>query len=161
MCGLGVAWHLFLCRGSLRVVRAARVLRQPVVVVASHLSMCLACGRRRASLACLVAPLWCAAPGPVRSLSVLRSAFQTPCCLSASGGLQPTDLLGGCAGHVEAGREPGSLCLQLAAAEAAALGSLHVVPVRRPAMGLCLAGPSGFGLGLRALQWLGVCGPGH
>ena len=25
LCGLGVAWHLFLCRGSLQVVRAARV----------------------------------------------------------------------------------------------------------------------------------------
>ena len=30
-----------------------------------------------------------------------------------------------------------------------------------PAMGLSLAGPSGFGLGLRALRWFGVCGPGH
>ena len=69
--------------------------------------------------------------------------------------------MGGCAGHVEAGREPGSLCLPLAPAVARALGSLRVVPVRGPAMGLSLAGPSRFGLGLRALRWFGVCGPGH
>ena len=62
---------------------------------------------------------------------------------------------------MEAGREPGSLCLPLAPAEAGALGSLRVVPVRGPAMGLFLAGPSGFGLGLRALWWFGVFGPGH
>ena len=56
-------------------------LRHPVAVVAWHLSLCLGCGRRRASLACLVAPLWCAAPRLVRSLAVLRSAFPTPWCL--------------------------------------------------------------------------------
>ena len=50
-------------------------------------------------------------------------------------------LLVGCAGHAEAGREPGSLCLPLAAAEAGALSSLCVVVVRGPAMGLSLAGP--------------------
>ena len=38
---------------------------------------------------------------------------------------------------------------------------LRVVPVRGPAMGLSLAGPSGFVVGLRALRWFGVCGPGH
>ena len=76
-------------------------------------------------------------------------------------GLSPPALLGGCTGHVEAGREPGSLCLPLAPAEARALGALRVLPVRGPAMGLSLAGPSGFGLGLRALRWFGVCGPGH
>ena len=75
--------------------------------------------------------------------------------------LSPTASLGGCAGHVEAGREPVSLCLPLAPAEAMALGALRVVLVRGPAMGLSLAGPSGFGPGLRALQWFGVCGPGH
>ena len=42
-------------------------------------------------------------------------------------------LLGGCAGHAEAGREPGSLCLPLAPVEAGALGSLRVVPVQGPA----------------------------
>ena len=62
---------------------------------------------------------------------------------------------------MEAGRDPGSLCLPLAAPEAAALGSLRVVPVRGPAMGLSLVGPSGVGLGLRALRWIAVCGPGH
>ena len=59
-----------------------------------------------------------------------------------------------------AGRERGSLCLPLAPAEARALGALRIVPVRGPAMGLSLAGPPGFGLGLRALRWFGVCEPG-
>ena len=135
--------------------------RHPVAVVAWHLSSCRGCGWRRASLACLVAPRWCAAPRPVRLLSVLESAFPSPWCLPPCRGLSPPALLGGCAGHLEAGREPGSLCLPLAAAEARALGALRVVPVRGPAMELSLAGPSAFGLGLRALRWFGVCGPGH
>ena len=126
----------------------------PVAVAAWHLSVCLGCGRRRASLACLLAPRWCAAPLPVGSLPVLLSAFPTPWCLSPPRGLAPPALLGGCAGHAEAGREPGSLCLPLAPAEAGALGSLRVVPVRGPAMGLSLAGPSGVHSGLRALRWL-------
>ena len=71
----------------------------------------------------------------------------------------PPALLGGCAGHAEAGRGPGSLCLPLAPAEAEALGSLRVVPVRGPSMGLSLAGPSRVGLGLRALQWLACVDP--
>ena len=99
-------------------------------------------------------PAWCAAPRLVRSLSVLRSAFPTPWCLSPPRGLAPPALLGGCAGHAEAGREPGSLCLPLAPAEAGALGSLRVVPVRGPATGFSLVGPSGVGLGLLALRWL-------
>ena len=62
---------------------------------------------------------------------------------------------------MEAGREPGSLCLPLAPAEGRALGALRVVPVRGPVMELSLAGPSGFRLGVRGLQWFGVCAPGH
>ena len=83
-------------------------------------------------------PAWCAAPRPVRSLSVLRSGFPTLWCLSPPRGLAPLALLGGCTGHAEAGREPGSLCLPLAPAEAGPLGSLRVVPIRGPAMGLSL-----------------------
>ena len=135
--------------------------RHPVAVVAWHLSLCRGCGRRRVSLASLMAPRSCAAARPVWSLSVLRSAFPSPWCLPPPRGLSPPALLAGCAGHVEAGRERGSLCLPLAPAEARALGALRVVPFRGPAMGLSLAGPSGFGLGLRALRWFGVCGPGH
>ena len=75
-------------------------LRHPVAVVAWQTSSCRGSGRRVASLACLVAPRWCAAPGPVRSLSVLRSAFPSPWCLPPPWGLSPTALLGGCAGHV-------------------------------------------------------------
>ena len=133
--------------------------RHPVAAVAWHLSSCRGCGRRRASLACLVPPRWCAAPRPVRSLSVLRSAFPSPWCLPPALGLSPRALLAGWAGHVEAGREPGSLCLPLAPAGARALGALRVVPVRGPAMGLSLAGPSGFGLGLRALRLFACVDP--
>ena len=104
-------------------------------------------------------PAWCAAPRPVRLLSVLRSALLTPWCLSPPRGLAPSALLGGCAGHAEAGREPGSLCLPLAPAEAGTLGLLRVVPVRGPALGLSLARPSGVGLGLCALRWLACVDP--
>ena len=39
------------------------------------------------------------------------------------------------------------------------LGSFRVLPVRGPAMGFSLAGPSGVGLGLRALRWLACVDP--
>ena len=134
-------------------------LRHPAAGVAWHLSVCLGCGWRRASLACLVAPR--GAPRLVRSGRSRCSGrlFPTPWCLSPSRGLAPPPLLGGCAGHAEAGREPGSLCLPLAPAEAGALGSLCVVPVRGSAMALSLAGPSGVGLGLRALRWVACVDP--
>ena len=132
-----------------------------MAVVAWHLCSFRGCDRQCDSLVCLVAPRWCAAPCPVRLLSVLRSAFLSPWCLPTTRGLSAPALLGGCAGGVEAGREPGSLCLPLAPAEARALGALRVLPVRGPAMGFSLPGPSGFGLGLRALQWFGVGGPGQ
>ena len=136
-------------------------LRHPVAVAHCHLSVLLGCGRRRASLACLMAPRWGAAPCLVGLLSVLRSVSLLPWCLPPPWGLSPPDLLGGCAGHAEVGREPGSWCLPLAPAEAGALGSPRVLLVRGPATGLCLGGPAGFGLGLRALRWFGVCRPRH
>ena len=79
--------------------------------------------------------------------------FLTLWCRSPRQGLAPPALLGGCAGQAETGQKPGSLCLPLAPAEAGALGSLRVLPVRGPAMGWFLACPSGVGLRLRALQW--------
>ena len=102
-------------------------------------------------------PALCAAPRPVQSLSVLRSAFSTPLGLFPPRGLSAPNLLGGCAGHAEVGREAGSLCLPLAPAEAGALHLLRFVPVRGPAMGLSLAGPSGVSLRLGALRWF-ACG---
>ena len=128
-------------------------VRAPLVHRHSRLG-CAAweCLLGRASLACLMALQWCAAPRPHRSLPLLLSAFPTLWCLSPSRGLAPPDLPGGCAGHVEAGREPGSLCLPLAPAEAGARFLLRVVPVRGPAMRLSLAGPSGVGIGLRVLR---------
>ena len=153
--GPGCPWHLVPCRGSSCFVRTSGVRGTRwrlwlgtcprAVVVAGGLPLW------RASWPRVGAPLlvrsgrsWCSG-----RLSGRRGAFPHPA------------LLGGCAGHVEAGREPGSLCLPLAPAEARALRALRVVPVRGPAMGLSLAGPSAFGLGLRALRWFGVCRPGH
>ena len=145
-------------RGCVVVVRAVRVwsTRRPLlpgtcpcaVVVAGGMPLWQPRG-----------PAWCARPRPVRFLSVLWLAFPTPWCLYPSWGLSPPDLLGGCAGHAEAGREPGSFCLLLAPTEAGAPGSLRVVPVQGPVMGLSLACPSGIGLGLRALRWLACVDP--
>ena len=85
---------------------------------------------------------------------MLKCAFPTPWSLSPPRGLGPLGLPGGCAGHAEFGLDSGSLFLPLAPAEAGRLGLLRVLPLWGPAMGLALAGPSGVGLGLRALQWL-------
>ena len=81
--------------------------------------------------------LWPAAclSGVPRGPTLVRRASSGPVALDAPVGFPdavvpfPTpgacapDLLGGCAGHVGAGREPGSLCLPLAPAEARAPGS--------------------------------------
>ena len=119
---------------------------------------------------CRLAPvrapwLWPAAclSGVPRGPALVCSASSGPVALGAPVGspdaVVPLPNLGGCARHVEAGREPGCLCLPLAPAEAGALGSLRVVPVRGPAMGLSLAGSSGVGLGLRALRWFACVDP--
>ena len=105
-------------------------------------------------------PAWCAAPHPIRSLSVLRSAFPTQWCLSPRRGPLPPDLLSGYAGHAETDREPDSLSLPLVPAEARALGPLRLVPIRGPAMGSSLAGPSVVGLGLLAVRWFACVDPG-
>ena len=108
-------------------------------------------------------PLWraawprvvrCASSGPVAlgALVGFPDAVVPFCILCA-------DLLGGCAAHVEAGREPGSWGLPLAHAEAGMQSSLRVVPVRGPAMGLSLAVSSVNGLGLHVLRWYNVCDP--
>ena len=47
-------------------------------LVAWHLVLDRGCGRRSASLACFVAPRWCAVRLPVRSLSVRQSALPSP-----------------------------------------------------------------------------------
>ena len=123
--GLGprCPWHLLPCRSSSFFFARFPGLLHLVAVVAWHLSFCRGCGRRCASLARLVALLCCAAPCPVWSLSLLWLAFLSPWCLLPTRRLSPPSLLGGCAQHVEAGQEPGSLCLPLAPAEAGALGA--------------------------------------
>ena len=106
-------------------------------------------------------PAWCAAPRPVWSLLVLPSAFLTPWCLSPPLGLAPPALLGGCAGHAEAGREPGSLCLPLAPAEAGALGSLRVLPVQGPRDGVVPGGSPPRRSWAACAAMVGMCGSGH
>ena len=154
----GGAWHLFSCRGSLHVGRAARVsaTRWPllpgtclwavVVVRGSVLWPSLWRGVGAPRL------LWSGCSRCSGRLSRRRVAFPYQ-------GLLPPNLLGSCAGHVDAGREPGSWCLPPAPAEAGGLGSLCAVPAWRPAVGLYLAPPSSVGLGLRALRWLMVVDP--
>ena len=150
----GVAWHLFSCRGPFRVVHAfwVRSTRRPLLLGTCPCPLIVAGSVPRG-------PEWCAAPRPVRSLSVLRSAFLTPWCLSPPRGLSPLYLPGGSARRAEAGREPGTWCLPLSPAEAGAPGTLRVVPVCGPAMVLSLAGPSSVSPWLRALRWFACVDP--
>ena len=177
-CVCGVLGHLALVQRCARVVRfvwsaaascafvcalwfcpAPSVVARPtlfflwcvflgLVVIPWHLVLCGGCGRRRASLACLVAPRWRAVPRPVRSLSMRRSAFPSLWCLPLPRARTP-EFPGGCAAISEAGRERSSWCLPLSPAAVGALSSLRVVPVRGHAMGLSLPSPSGVSLGLR------------
>ena len=59
--------------------------RHPVAVVDRHLSVCRVGGRLPPSVACLVAPCWCAPLRAVESLAVRRLAFLLPWCLSLPG----------------------------------------------------------------------------
>ena len=66
MCGLGVAWHLCLCRGSLRVVRPARVCgtRWPFLLGTCPCALVMAVG----------VPLWRASWPRVGALRLVRSS---------------------------------------------------------------------------------------
>ena len=158
VCGSGVAWHLFLCRASLRVVRASQVCGTcwPLLLGTCPRALVVVGGVSlpRASRPHVGAPrlFWSTRSRCSGRLSRRLAAFLHP------GGFGPR-IYWADARDMEAGREPGSLCLPLATAEAAAVGSLRVVPVRGPAMGLSLAGPSGVGLGLRALRWFACLDP--
>ena len=135
--------RLFCSRQGLGSLPGGHTSVRMTAVAAWHLSVCLGRGRRRASLACLVAQR--GAPRLVQSgrsrcsgrLSRRHGAFLHPGRLRA---------------RLYWVAAPGSLCLPLAPAEAGALGSLRVVPVWGPAMGLSLGGPSGVSLRLRALR---------
>ena len=130
----------------------------------------------RCGLAPVLLPwLWLAAclSGVPRGPALVRRSSSGPVALGALVGFPVAVVLSPTPGAVAPGftrllrgarggwprTEP--FCLPLAPAEARALGALRVIPARRPAMGLSLAGISGFGLWLRALRWFGVCGPGH
>ena len=108
-------------------------------------------------------PLWRASWSRVGALRLVRScrsrcsgrlsrrcgAFPHP------GGLRP----GFTGQHRGPCGEPISMCRLLAAAEAAALAFLCVGHVWGPKMELSLAGPTGAGLGLRALRWFACVDP--
>ena len=146
-----VPWFAACCARSPRLWHLA-------AVAAWHLSVCLGCGRRRASLACLVAPRGAprlsdpVALGAPVGTHVAVVPFPTPGAC-APGFTWP--LRGARGGRPRTGL----FVPAVAPAEAGALRSLRVVPVRGPAMGLSLAGPSGVGLGLRALRWLACVDP--
>ena len=136
-------------------------LRHPVAVVAWHLSVCLGCGRRRASLACLVVPFWCAAP------RLVRVALDAP--VGFLDAVVPFPSPGGCA--------PGFTgCLRGARGGRPRTGV--IMPAARPRRGRgaglaprrTRSGPRDGvvpGGSLRRLSWaacaavVGVCGPGH
>ena len=121
----------------------------------------------RCGLAPVLVPwLWPAAclSGVPRGPALVRRSSSGPVALGAPVGFPVTVVpsptpravapgITGCLRGARGGRpRSGLMCLPLARVEARALGALRVVPVRGPAMGLSLAGPSGFGLGLRALR---------
>ena len=103
-------------------------------------------------------PAWCAAPRPVRLFSVLRLAFPSRLWLPPTGAFasaftwRPRGARGG---------RPGTGLMLPAAGPCRGRGAglARVLPAQGRAMGLCLSGPSGVGLGLPALRCCGVCGP--
>ena len=150
VCKLGVPWHLLPCGGSLCVLCASRVCctRGPLLLETCLCALVVAGG----------VPLWRASwlgaesLASVRSLPVLQSAFLTPLCLLQARCFRP-QIYWTAARSEEFGRQPSSLWLPLDSAEAGALNSLRVLPVRGPATGFSIAGPSAVGLLLPALQW--------
>ena len=159
--GPGCPRHLVPCRGSLCVVRASWVRGTEWLLWFGT------CPRAVVVAGCL--PLW-RASWPRVGVPLLVQSGRSRCsgrlsrrrgAFPHAGGCRPRSYWVAVRGTWRPAEKPGSLCLPLAPAEARALGVLRVVPVRSPAMGWSLAGPSGFGLGLRALRWFGVCGPGH
>ena len=153
LCGLGCAWHLSLCRGSLQPVRAARVCgtRWPLLLGTCLCALVLAGGVH------LWRTWWphSGAPRVLRSarsqcsgwLSQRRGAFPHPRGLcpriywaAVRGTWRPAENRAQCACPWPLPRQRRWACSAS-------------YPFRGPAMGLVLAGPSGVGLGLRALRW--------
>ena len=150
VCGFGVAWHLFRCRGSSRVVVAARVCgtRWPLLLGTCPCALVVASG----------VPLW-RAWWP----RVVRRASSGPVALGAlvsfRDAVVPFPTLGACApgftGWLRGARGdwPGTGLIVAAAGPRRGRGA-GLAPRRTrsgPAMGLSLAGPSSVGLGLRVL----------
>ena len=100
--GLGVAWQLHPCRDSLRVVRASRVCGTQWLLL---LGIC-PCALIVAGGLPLQRASW---PGVVRRASPAlvalgaRVSFPDAVVYFPTTGPCPSDLLGGCTGHVEAG----------------------------------------------------------
>ena len=162
--GLVVAWHLLPCRCSLPVVRPSRVcgtraapsgrccltpVRVPWLWPAAYLS-----GVPRG-------PTWCAAPRPVRSLSVLQLAFPTPWCLPTPPGAFMRRFTRRLRGARGGGPRTGLIVLAAGHRRGRGAGLAPRGTRLGPPIGFSLAGPSRVSLGLPALRWFDVCAPGH
>ena len=138
---------------SCAVVRCVLCVLSGFVAPGGHCGLAPVCVPWLWPAACLSGvprgPAWCAAPRPVRSLSGLRSAFRRRGAFPHPGGLGPR-LYWAAARGTRRPAENRAHC---------ACRWPPVVPVQGPAMGLSLAGPSGAGLGLRALRWLACVDP--
>ena len=121
--------------------------------------MCLGSGRWRASLACLVAPrgaLRLGRSGRCRCsgrLSLRLRAFPH------NQDLRPRLYWAAARGTRRRAENRAHCACRWPPPRRGALGSFCVVPVWGPVMGLSLVGPSGVGLGLRALWWWACVDP--
>ena len=148
----GVAWHLFLLRGSLRVVCAVRVCgtRWTLLLGTCPCAFVVASG----------VPLWrapwpCVVRRPLSSPVTLGTSVSSPDAVVPFPNPGPfaPQFTGRLRGAREGRPRTGLIVPAAGPAEAGALGLLCIVPVQGPAKGLCLAAPSGVSLGLRALLW--------
>ena len=154
----GVAWHLFSCRGSLRVVRPLRVrgTRRPLLLGTCPRAVVVAGGL----------PLWCAS-WP----RVVPRAPSGPVALSAPVGLPdavvPFPFPGACTPGftgwlrgARGGRPRNGFIVPAVGPRRGAGAGLAPCRTRSgPRDGLPLAGFSGVGPGLRALWWLAAVDP--
>ena len=136
----------FACPVVVCVVCAPPGIAAPCGLCCLALSVCVGCGWRPASLACLVAPRRCTAPRPVRLLPVRRSAFMSPWCLPLRGAYAS------------------GFPVRLRGARWSRPRTRLIVPAAAPhpaTMALSLVGPFSADLGWRALRLFAVFALGH
>ena len=150
VCGFDIAWHLFLCLGSLLLVCAARVCgtRWPLLLGTRPCALVVAGG----------VPLW-HAWWP----RVVRCASSGPVALGPQVGFPDAVVPFPCPGACAPGFPWWLRKTRGVPAAGPGRGRGAGLAPRRtrwgPAMGLPLVGPSGVGLGLRALRWFACLDP--